>query len=309
MISVIVIGKNEEAHLPSCLESIHRAMRTMSHELIYVDSGSTDASREIAENLGAKVYVLEETSPTPGLGRRVGTEVARGEWLLFLDGDMQLQPGFVEKALMASVHGTGALTGIREDRYLKDGKLVETVPNYYGCTQARICPEFGGALMIRRDVLLDAGGWSSDTRALEEDELHARLRARNVEVLELPVPMILNTDESRDNRTLLSTLFSRRRLGEGEVVRCAAANHALGAYISFRKLRFAFFLSDLLCALAFVLSPVAGLLTFCAVQSCQMGYHLSRKTFRGYFTQKLFFFYLPAGLVTYRRRKTTYFPK
>ena len=88
MISVVVIGKNEGERLAACLNSIHAALSKLSHEIIYVDSCSTDQSLQTARSLGARCYLLAEKDTTAGLGRFVGAKEARGEYLLFLDGDM-----------------------------------------------------------------------------------------------------------------------------------------------------------------------------------------------------------------------------
>ena len=52
MISLAMIVKNEEAHLPRCLGSV----RDLAQELVVVDTGSTDRTRQIARDLGATVY-------------------------------------------------------------------------------------------------------------------------------------------------------------------------------------------------------------------------------------------------------------
>ena len=154
MISVIVIGKNEGKHLAACLNSISTALGRLSHEVIYVDSCSTDQSLQTARSLGARCYLLAEKDTTAGLGRFVGAKEARGEYLLFLDGDMQLRSGFVEKALMAMAsHGYDGVCGIREDLYMRGGEVVARNENYFNCTQERIVPEFGGALMITAEAL------------------------------------------------------------------------------------------------------------------------------------------------------------
>ena len=116
MISVIVIGKNEGERLVACLRSIQTALSALAHEVVYVDSCSTDQSLQTAKALGARCFLLAEQKTTAGLGRFVGAKEARGEYLLFLDGDMQLQPGFAEKALMAiAAKGYDGVCGIRED--------------------------------------------------------------------------------------------------------------------------------------------------------------------------------------------------
>ena len=57
-LSVILITKNEQAHIRACLESV-----SFADEIIVVDSGSSDDTVEIARSMGAKVTVL------PGLAR------------------------------------------------------------------------------------------------------------------------------------------------------------------------------------------------------------------------------------------------
>ena len=73
MISVIIIGKNEGSRLDTCLTEAKRALRMLSHELIYVDSRSTDDSVAIAKSHGARCFVLEDEHTTAGLGRHAGT--------------------------------------------------------------------------------------------------------------------------------------------------------------------------------------------------------------------------------------------
>ena len=154
MISVVVIGKNEGARLDSCMESIHVSLGILAHEIIYVDSRSTDDSIARAKAHGARCFVLSAEKTTAGLGRYVGTKEAKGEYILFLDGDMQLQKGFCEKAMMAMAQrGYDGCTGIRKDVYLKNGEVVSENENYFGCKAERIVPEFGGALFIKREAL------------------------------------------------------------------------------------------------------------------------------------------------------------
>ena len=69
MISVIVIGKNEGERLSACFESIRSALGVLSHEVVYVDSGSSDGSLALAAAAGARCYLLSETHTTAGLGR------------------------------------------------------------------------------------------------------------------------------------------------------------------------------------------------------------------------------------------------
>ena len=68
MISVIVIGKNEGERLVACLRSIQTALSALAHEVVYVDSCSTDQSLQTAKALGARCFLLAERKTTAGLG-------------------------------------------------------------------------------------------------------------------------------------------------------------------------------------------------------------------------------------------------
>ena len=307
MISAIVIGKNEGERLTCCIDSIHAALGVLAHEIIYVDSRSTDDSLQRAKACGARCFVLAAQKTTAGLGRHVGAKEARGEYLLFLDGDMRLQKGFCEKAMMAMAQRSyDGCTGIRKDIYLKNGDTVGENANYFGCTAERIVPEFGGALFIKKEALEKAGGWSPDTIACEEAELHARLRAAGCTILEIPVKMITHTDAVRDGRGFIGTIFSRRRLGEGQALRCAMAQGKANAYIHHENEKFLLYSIDWMCVILILLLGVWGFLGALFFQMAQLGSFLSRRRIRAFVSQKLFFFAFPAGLATYRVRSRGY---
>ena len=306
MISVIVIGKNEGGRLSACLQSVRDALAVLSHEIIYVDSRSADDSLRRAKALGARCFLLDEPRTTAGLGRFVGAKEAIGEYLLFLDGDMELCPGFCEKALMEmSSSGCAGVTGIREDLYWQDGEIAGRNLNYFGCMQARECPEFGGALMITAEALALCGSWSTDTIACEEAELHARLLGAGLRITELPVPMIRHHDAVRDNRGLLGAFFSRRRLGEGQALRCAMALGKGACYLRHEHVKFLLYGLDWLSLIMLFLGTY-GLLAACFIQAAQLGSFAVRGRVRAFVSQKLFFFAFPMGMAGFHRRLRTY---
>lgn len=307
MISAIVIGKNEGERLTCCIDSIHAALGVLAHEIIYVDSRSTDDSLQRAKACGARCFVLAAQKTTAGLGRHVGAKEARGEYLLFLDGDMQLQKGFCEKAMMAMAQRSyDGCTGIRKDIYLRNGEVAGENDNYFGCTAERIAPEFGGALFIKKEALEKAGGWSPDTIACEEAELHARLKAHKLLIAELPVNMIIHTDAVREDRGVLGVVFSRRRLGEGQALRCAMALGQADAYIHHENEKFLLYSIDWMCVILIALLGMWGGLGALFFQMAQLGSFLSRRRIRAFVSQKLFFFAFPAGLLSYRVRSRAY---
>ena len=305
MVSVVVIGRNEGPGLADCLASVRDALGAVPHELLYVDSHSADGSLALALAGGARCYRLRTADTTAAMARRAGTLEARGETVLFLDGDMRLVPGFVETALPLLTSGDWAgAAGIRHDVYLRDGRAVGENPNYYGCMAQREAPEFGGAVMLRRQALLEAGNWAAPVLTCEEAELHARLSHHGLRVVELPVPMIRHMDQVRDQRGAWRVLCSARRLGLGQALRHAARAGTLPALLRREKLSFALWGVDALCALAccFGWAGAAAL----GVQAAQLALFAARRRARGFVGQKLLFFYLPAGVLSYRTRDVRY---
>ncbi|MGI6084069.1 MAG: glycosyltransferase [Acetivibrionales bacterium] len=81
-ISTCLIVKNEEENISRCLESI----KTVSDEIIVVDTGSTDNTVEIARSLGARVYFYEWDNNFSN-AKNYALDKATGDWIIFLDAD------------------------------------------------------------------------------------------------------------------------------------------------------------------------------------------------------------------------------
>ena len=101
-VSVIVPARNEEACLGECLRSLV-AQTGVSFEIIVVDDGSADRTREIAESFAGVRVIAAPALPSGWTGKNnamvAGAVVARGEWLLFTDADTVHLPGSLARAV------------------------------------------------------------------------------------------------------------------------------------------------------------------------------------------------------------------
>ncbi len=84
-ISLAMIVKNEEEMLPGCLESV----KEIVDEIIIVDTGSQDSTKEIAKKHGAKIFDFEWIDDFSA-ARNESLKHCRGEWILYLDADERL---------------------------------------------------------------------------------------------------------------------------------------------------------------------------------------------------------------------------
>lgn len=99
-LTACVITRDEEERLPACLESLR-----FCDEVVVVDSGSRDRTREIATAAGAKVV----ERPWPGFAaqRNTALDLAGGDWVLEIDADERVSPELA-RSLRAFLDGPPA---------------------------------------------------------------------------------------------------------------------------------------------------------------------------------------------------------
>ena len=102
MVSIIVPARNEEISLGDCLRSLD-SQTGVTREIIVVNDGSTDGTRQIAESFPGVKVIAAGPLPAGWTGKnnalRAGASKARGTWLLFTDADTVHLPGSLERAV------------------------------------------------------------------------------------------------------------------------------------------------------------------------------------------------------------------
>lgn len=190
VVSIIVPARNEERCLRACLESLV-SQEGIDFELIVVDDGSSDRTREIAESFSG-VRLISATLLPPGWSgktnaMRTGAGVARGEWLLFTDADTVHLPGSLARAIAEAEDHHAALLSYSPEQEVHRfweksvmpvvfAELASTFrPSQVSDPASSAAAANGQYLLITREAYNAVGGYASVGSTLLEDVALARV--------------------------------------------------------------------------------------------------------------------------------------
>ena len=111
MISIVIPAKNEAAALESLLPRLRAAQ--LNAEILVVDDGSTDATGEICVRNGATV-LRQPYSMGNGAAIKRGARAAKGDILVFMDGDGQHDPADIARLVAKLDEGFDMAVGARD---------------------------------------------------------------------------------------------------------------------------------------------------------------------------------------------------
>ena len=96
MISVVIPLYNKEASIAQSLKSV-LSQEYDDFEVVIVDDGSTDGSVGVVEAINnPRIRLIKQENGGPSKARNTGVKNAKGEWILFLDADDELEPDALE---------------------------------------------------------------------------------------------------------------------------------------------------------------------------------------------------------------------
>jgi glycosyltransferase involved in cell wall biosynthesis len=191
-VAIVVIGRNEGANLDRCFRSV----RGLDYppellELIFVDSGSTDSSIAVAEQWDARVIALHQPPFTAARGRQAGWQATAVPFVMFLDGDCAVAPGFLRAAIeqlqdpkVAIVWGE--LSEVNPTRSF----LREMISLAYRGLPTGPGSLVGGNHVCRRAALDAVGGFDVTLDSMESTTLAERVRDLGYLVVKLDTPSV-----------------------------------------------------------------------------------------------------------------------
>ncbi|MEO0946752.1 MAG: glycosyltransferase family 2 protein [Cyanobacteria bacterium J06641_5] len=194
-VGLVAIGRNEGDRLRRCLESAVGAVE----QLVYVDSGSTDGSPEMARSLGVDVVDLDLSVPfTAARSRNAGFArlqelLPEVEFVQFVDGDCEIAGGWLQLAVatLQEKQEVAVVCGRRRERF-PEASPYNRLCDLEWDTPVGEALACGGDSMMRVSALSAVKGFNPSLIAGEEPELCLRLRQQDWKILRLDAEMTLH---------------------------------------------------------------------------------------------------------------------
>ena len=195
-VSVVIPAYNKASTIAPAIESVLR-QTVQAVEVIVVDDGSSDETRQRVRRFGDRVRYLRQERSGVSAARNLGIREARGEWVAFLDGDDLWLPRKLERQLEV-LSREPSLDAVQCSVHLVNDRLevVDSRP----CASAqdtmldfllfRNLPGFGSTLLARKRCLEAMGGFGTDLVILEDWDLACRL-ARTGSLRSVPEFLVL----------------------------------------------------------------------------------------------------------------------
>ncbi len=181
-ITVGVCVKNNERTIKTTIESIlNQKYPRELMQVIIVDGCSTDRTLPIIENLTSKrdmpVEIFSDQGKGLGAARQMVVANANGDYIIFVDGDVELPEDFVQKQVDFMEKNPKVATAC--GRYMfREGSLISTV----WCLANHVSRFLGNdATIYRSAVLRHVGGFDQNMRGTEDKDIVLRIRNKGWE--------------------------------------------------------------------------------------------------------------------------------
>lgn len=201
-ISVIIPSWNRADRLAAALDSV-RAQSLAAHEIIVVDDGSTDNTRELLGRHYPEVHYLYQQNAGVSCARNTGIKAASGDWIALLDSDDQWHASKLERQQQALLAQPGYRLCHCDEIWMRNGKRVNPMKKhaksgghiFRQCLP--LCIISPSAVMIERSLFDDTGLFDESLPACEDYDLWLRICATQP-VLFVDQPLLIKVGGHAD---------------------------------------------------------------------------------------------------------------
>jgi glycosyltransferase involved in cell wall biosynthesis len=230
-LTIAIIARNEAEHIAKAIRSALRLRDSCgSIRILLIDSGSTDATVEIAKKFPIEIYRYSGNARSAAAGRRIATQKCNSERIFFLDGDCEVHAEWLAAASIAmrSDRTIGVAYGDRQNVIYSGGSLTT------GLSISDQQVGLGGNALYRRTALVEAGGFQPFLVNEEEAELRSRIEGLGHRTTVVSGVMITHhTEPSASLSDLRKRGISSFRGGCGHILRCSLGTPSFGYFIRF----------------------------------------------------------------------------
>lgn len=231
-LSIVVPVYNVADYLPACLDSI-LAQDFRDVEVIVIDDAATDASPGIIDDYAARddriAAVHLEVNGGLGAGRNLGTDRARGEYVMYVDSDDLLPPGALTRIIGRTAEaGMPDVVMFRFARTYPDGRTVDDPRS------ATVAPEAVVRLAERRDLLeILPSAWNKVYRREFVLAHGFRFPDRTYEDIPFAYPALIAADSIA---TLDAVGYLYRQRGGGGSILSSSGRRHLDLFVQYDRL-------------------------------------------------------------------------
>jgi glycosyltransferase involved in cell wall biosynthesis len=191
-VSVIIPAYNQAIYLGEAIQSV-LDQDYHCYEIILVDDGSTDDTREVVAQFEFKVRYIYQQNRGLSAARNTAIKNARGEFIALLDSDDVWLPKFLEKTVTLLCNNPHAALVYSGYRYIDSQGVEIGVPNQrvvppdlaYQTLVMDGCWIIPSAVVFRRNLAFEAGLFDEELKAVEDLDLWIKL-SRKGSVIGLP---------------------------------------------------------------------------------------------------------------------------
>ena len=182
-ISVIIPAFNYARYLEQAIDSVLAQDHPLV-EVILVDDGSTDNTREVVARYGDRVRYVHQQNAGLSAARNTGIREARHDWIALLDAEDEFMPGMLRRLAqtLADLPPEFGLVACdcahmaREGESIRKKYLIAARPKEIFAPEILIQNQFvADAVLFRRDLALQAGGFDTTLRSSEDRDMWLRL--------------------------------------------------------------------------------------------------------------------------------------